>query len=318
MMRFIITLVVLSFFKANSQDVHFSQFYETKALLNPSLVGYQDGNYKVQMHRKSQWESVSVPFNTFSIAFEAKELIKDISIGIQFLNDIAGDSKFSTNGMNIVIAKKTKVNTTDNISIGFLLGSYQRSIDFSDLVFNDEEIIPNRNINFIDLGIGIFHETEVNSKTTLHSGISAFHLNKPNQSLLGSNNIQLPVNSKLHASLIYYYNSYFQIKPRVYSAIQGESSEFIYGTDFNYLLANSSTETLVLRAGIFNRKKDAIISRIGIKIHNFDAMVSYDINTSSLSSASNSKGGFEFSVSYQWSVSKQIKSQEIKVCPKYL
>ena len=318
MMRFIIILVVLISFKANSQDVHFSQFYETKALINPALAGYQDGDYKVQMHRKSQWESVSIPFNTFSFAFEAKEFVKDISIGIQFLNDIAGDSRFKTNGINIVIAKKTEVNTTDNISIGFLLGSYQRLIDFSDLVFNDEEIIPNKNINFIDLGIGIVHEFEVNSKTTLHSGISAFHLNKPNQSLLGSNNIQLPVNSKAHASLIYYYNSYLQIKPSAYSAVQGESSEFIYGTDFNYLLANSSTETLVLRAGIFNRNKDAIISRFGIKIDNFDAMVSYDINTSSLNSASNSKGGFEFSVSYQWSVSKPIKSQKIKVCPKYL
>ena len=318
MMRLIIILVVLISFKAKSQDVHFSQFYETKALINPALAGYQDGDYKVQMHRKSQWESVSIPFNTFSIAFEAKEFVKHISIGIQFLNDIAGDSKFRTNGINIVVAKKTEVNSTNNISVGFLLGSYQRSIDFSALVFNDEEIIPNQNINFMDLGIGIVHEFEINSKTTLHSGISAFHLNKPNQSLLGSNNIQLPVNSKAHASLIYYYNSYFQIKPSVYSAVQGESSELIYGTDFNYLLANSSTETLVLRAGIFNRNKDAIISRFGIKIDNFDAMVSYDINTSSLNSASNSKGGFEFSVSYQWSVSKPIKSQEIKVCPKYL
>ena len=104
----------------------------------------------------------------------------------------------------------------------------------------------------------------------------------------------------------------------MYSAVQGESSEFIYGTDFNYLLANYSTETLVLRAGIFNRIKDAIIPRIGIKIDNFDAMVSYDINTSSLNYASNSKGGFEFSVSYQFSVSKPNKHQEIKVCPKYL
>tara|TARA_Y100000385_G_scaffold93699_1_gene96787 strand:- start:94 stop:1047 length:954 start_codon:yes stop_codon:yes gene_type:complete len=317
-MRFIFTLVVLISFKANSQDVHFSQFYETKALINPALAGYQEGDYKVQMHRKSQWESVSIPFNTFSFAIEVKEFLKDISIGIQFLNDIAGDSKFRTNGINLVGAKKTEVNSTDNISIGFLLGAYQRLIDFSDLVFNDEEIITNQNINFIDLGIGIVHEFEVNTKTILHSGISIFHLNKPNQSLLGSNNIKLPVNSKAHASLIYYYNSYLQIKPSVYSAVQGESSEFIYGTDVNYLFSNSSAETLVLRAGIFNRNKDAIISRFGIKIDNFDAMVSYDINTSSLNSASNSKGGFEFSVSYQWSVSKPIKSQEIKVCPKYL
>ena len=318
MMRFVIILVVLTSLKASSQDVHFSQFYETKALINPALVGYQYGDYKVQMQRKSQWESVSIPFNTFSIAFEAKEFVKAISIGIQFLNDISGDSKFRTNGLNLIAAKKNIVNSTNNVSFGFLLGSYQRSVDFSTLVFNDNEIIPNQNVNFIDLGVGVFHEYQINSKTALHSGVSALHLNKPNQSLLGSNNIKLPINSKAHTSLIYYYNSYFQIKPSLYSAVQGETNEFIYGTDFNYLLANSSAETLVLRVGIFNRNKDAIISRFGIKIDNFDALVSYDINTSSLNSASNSKGGFEFSLSYQWNVLKPIKSKEIKVCPKYL
>ena len=109
MMRFVIILVVLTSFKASSQDVHFSQFYETKALINPALVGYQYGDYKVQMQRKSQWESVSIPFNTFSIAFEAKEFVKAISIGIQFLNDISGDSKFRTNGFNIIAAKKTSL-----------------------------------------------------------------------------------------------------------------------------------------------------------------------------------------------------------------
>ena len=71
-MRFVIILVVLISYKASSQDVHFSQFYETKALINPALAGYQDGDYKVQMHRKSQWESVVFLLILFQLLLRPK------------------------------------------------------------------------------------------------------------------------------------------------------------------------------------------------------------------------------------------------------
>lgn len=318
MIRFVVILFFFLSYNSLAQDVHFSQFNETKALINPALVGYQDGDYKIQAQRRSQWGSVTVPFNTFSISLEVKNIIKNLSFGVQLLNDIAGDSHFKTNGVTLLLSHNTKVNSSNNISFGVLAGTYQRSIDYSTLVFNETENIPNNNIDFFDVAIGFAHEIELNISSTLISGVSLFHLNKPNQTLIGSENIQLPVNSKLHTSLIYYFNKKFQIKPTIYYSEQGESREFIAGSFFNYVLNNSSAEMIVLRAGIFNRKNDAIITEFGIKIDNFDTMVSYDTNISSLNTASDYKGGFEFSIAYQWSVLKSVKSNEIKVCPKYL
>jgi hypothetical protein len=46
--------------------------------------------------------------------------------------------------------------------------------------------------------------------------------------------------------------------------------------------------------------------------------VSYDVNTSSLTNASNNKGGFEFALVYQWKSKKKIKIVEQDICPKYL
>ena len=43
-----------------------------------------------------------------------------------------------------------------------------------------------------------------------------------------------------------------------------------------------------------------------------------DVNTSNLANASNNKGGFEFSVVYQWKVLKKEKSIKQEQCPKYL
>ena len=318
MIRFVVILFFFLSYNSLAQDIHFSQFNETKALINPALVGYQDGDYKIQAQRRSQWSSVTIPFNTFSISLEVKKIIKNLSFGVQLLNDIAGDSHFKTNGVTLSLSHNLKVSSNNNISFGVLGGSYQRSIDYSTLVFNETENISNTNIDFFDVAIGLVHELELNISSTLISGVSLFHLNKPNQAFIGSDNIQLPVNSKLHTSLIYYFNKKFQIKPTIYYSEQGESREFIAGSFFNYMLNNSSAEMVVLSAGIFNRKKDAIITEFGIKIDNFDAMVSYDTNISSLNAASDYKGGFEFSIAYQWSVLKSVKSNEIKVCPKYL
>ena len=57
---------------------------------------------------------------------------------------------------------------------------------------------------------------------------------------------------------------------------------------------------------------------LGLQKSDLEAMVSYDINTSSLANASSSMGGFEFSISYAWDVVKEKQEVKQKICPKYL
>ena len=67
---------------------------------------------------------------------------------------------------------------------------------------------------------------------------------------------------------------------------------------------------------LFYRWDDAIIPAFGINYNSITAIVSYDINHSDLTAASNYKGGFEFSLTYVWNKKKQI--EKTKYCPKYL
>jgi len=73
-----------------------------------------------------------------------------------------------------------------------------------------------------------------------------------------------------------------------------------------------------LISGVYSRIKDAVFITIGMKNKNLSAVFSYDINISSLASASNSMGGSEFSIIYNWSVYKQKNEKKTKICPKYL
>jgi type IX secretion system PorP/SprF family membrane protein len=318
MMRFLLIFMLFITLSSSAQDVHFSQYSITKSGLNPAFIGYQGADFQFQLQRRSQWESVTTPFTTFSMALNGKELFKQFSLGIQFMNDLSGDSHFSTSGLALALSNKLNLSSVNNISFGASIGSYQRSLDYSSLTFIDDENFPNQGIRFFDISLGVINEWDINSGLTLLSGISIFHINNPNQSLLGSKEVKLNTNNKIHTSLTYYINDKLQVKPSVYYSGQGKANELLFGAGINYLLANYTAENIVLRASIFDRYNDAIITAFGVKIDNFDIMISYDINTSSLVSASDHKGGFEFAIVYQWNLNKIEKEFDRFVCPKYL
>ena len=123
-----IVLILILYFAVNAwaQDVHFSQFLANSFVLNPAMVGVQKNEYKATLLRKSQWASVSVPFTTFTLALERKDILPSHSIGIQFLNDIAGDSRFKTSGLNFTYVKSVTNNKENIFRFGGEFGFFQR------------------------------------------------------------------------------------------------------------------------------------------------------------------------------------------------
>ena len=299
-----------------AQDVHFSQFKISSFLLNPALVGSQTSDYKVTFQRKSQWESVSVPFNTFSFSLERKELLPTHSLGIQFLNDIAGDSRFKTMGLNLAYAKRVVATTNNIFSFGAEIGLFQRSVIFDNLVFNTPESFNNITFNFPDLVLGIANFYEINKKMNTESGIAFYHINKPQQSLIANDIITLRQKMNLHATLNYALNNKLSIHPKLLFSNNDTDKEFLLGFDIKFLLEGE--QNVLLKSGITERLSDAIIFYFGVEIERLSCVVSYDVNTSNLSNASDNKGGLEFSVVYEWDVLKKKKSIDPKSCPKYL
>ncbi len=65
-------LVVMLGFSGFSQDIHFSQFFETPLLRNPALAGIFGGDLRIQGVYRNQWNSVTVPYQTGSLNAEYK------------------------------------------------------------------------------------------------------------------------------------------------------------------------------------------------------------------------------------------------------
>src|SRR5919112_4072424 len=83
-----------------AQDIHFSQFFETPLLRNPSLAGIYTGDIRVQAVYRDQWNSVTNAYKTGSLNGEYKMPVGKgedfVTLGLQLLFDRAGTVGFNS------------------------------------------------------------------------------------------------------------------------------------------------------------------------------------------------------------------------------
>jgi hypothetical protein len=73
----------------------------------------------------------------------------------------------------------------------------------------------------------------------------------------------------------------------------------------------------VISGGGFLRWNDAFIPVVKLEISPLTIALSYDVNVSQLKAASQSKGGFELSLSYQKFIDLNSSSREAVRCPRF-
>ena len=75
-------------------DPHFTQNYTYPMYVNPALTGSSDGEYRVSSIYRTQWGSISNPYRTIGVSFDARTN-KNIAFGVNLLNQSAGDGGFN-------------------------------------------------------------------------------------------------------------------------------------------------------------------------------------------------------------------------------
>jgi len=316
-MRKIITIFFLFVVKIIfSQDIHFSQYSVDRLYFNPAKVGdIQKSDNRFSMQRKSQWNSISVPFSSFSTSFERKNIYNDFNLGVSFVNDKSGSSKLDLNQLNITLSKNFDVLKVNSFSVGLLAGCGQKSIDYSNLVFEENENFITNNFLFPDLGIGINYLTNPHQIISYTVGVSLYHLNNPNNSFNKDEGVNLPIKNNFNFGINYTFSEKTKIISDLIYTKQSSQKEILLG-----LRPIIKLDEIYLFPLIFYRINDAAIIGFGIEKNNIQANISYDINTSDLTPASSYRSGFEFSVIYVWKKKKKEKEIDYKEekCPQYL
>lgn len=328
----IIIIFLIAVNSGASQDIHFSQFKMAPVLINPAQAGFIFSRARLSANHRSQWRSVTVPFNTFSFSADYK-LFQDrrsknvFGNGITAFYDQAGDSKFGTSSGAIALSYIRVLNDFHNHFISFgASGSYNdRSYDYSELVFGNQfdgqkfdpdlyhgETFLNRGFRFFSLTAGIHWYYSPQQETSYEAGIVYSHINKPPQSMLGNDDIRLDRKVTLYFNAEILQPNKRTILPGFYFSRQGTYTEIIAGSMITLDNLSYGQSISNLKTGIFIRPVDAAILVFQFNYYDICFGISYDINYSTLRKASQFRGGFELSARYSI---REKKSRRDRVIP---
>lgn len=326
-----ISVLLLGFsMYCSAQDIHFSQFFNSPMNLNPALTGQFNGDYRFVGNYRNQWQSVTTPFRTVGISADARNIFQknNIHSGVAIYNDKTGDSRFGTFLLNLSGAYSIPISSDSNqfITAGIQTGFTQRSINYSALNFDKQfngyaydpslaigEDFANDGRTWLNLNTGIAYTYFISSRNTITTGISFNNLTKPKQTFFSDNGIKLDRRICLHGEAGILITQKFDAIPAFQLQMQGKYKEMNVGgaARYHYL------PDIAFYGGFYYRNKDAGYFRIGVDYDNIHTSITYDLNTSTLRPASNSRGGIEIGIVY---IFKQFRPKFVKhkICPNYI
>ena len=356
-MKTIFTTIFLAImvFGAKAQDPHLSQFYMAPVYLNPALTGAFDGNYRLTGLFRSQWGSAlkneTVPMYrtyTFSAEFRTNKGFSKgdaFGFGVSFLGDQAGEAKLGYNvaGISVAYHKVLDSHYRNYLVAGFSSQLYQQTLNYSNLQFGNQwdgggynslvsEQQPDTKLRYWDINAGLlWYISNIGKtrRTNAYLGVSAFHLNAPQISVFGNQDVRLNRKYVVHGGMCLPLIGRFDLQPKFIIMTQGQSVETIWASDIRILLGNSSAETNNFHLGAMFRMvggdpqttsdkrltPESVVLTAGTDWKGLNISVAYDITVSKLITATHAKGGFEVGLNYTGKWNKR-SSQSIN-CPKF-
>ncbi len=339
-LRIYVAAITMAFsYQGNSQDIHFSQIFETPLLRNPALAGLFKGDVRIQSVYRTQWNSVTVPYRTGSLDGEVKLPVGQqndyLTVGAQFLYDKAGTVALTATHILPTVNYHKSLSDEKNsyVSLGFMAGWVQRSIDRSKMTTNSQfdgvnynenlsngEYFASGNYSYFDATVGMSYNSQIgeNADNNVFFGLAYHHFNKPKKvsfytdnsvegtpKIVGSAGIRMSMTD----------DSYFTIQAD-YSK-QGTYTETVAGALYTWKFGNAENPQYAFHTGAYMRWKDALIPVAKVQAKSIAIALSYDANISPLRTASTGRGGFEASLTYQKFFDRYNSSKEAIRCPRF-
>lgn len=302
-------------FAAYSQDPVFSQFYATSTYINPSLSGLSN-EVKLSTNYRKQWVSSPANFTTYAATAELPFENSNSSLGIQFINDQAGENILNNTTFNVIYSHKLKINNKWQFRGGIQAAVGQRSINSGELVFEDQlalydgvisssqENLSNERRYYPDFSAGF----SLLSKK-IYLGLAMHHLNRPLLSFVDEHPNYLEQKNTLHGGVkMNKHNSHHSYySPNFIIQQQGENITFSIG---NYFKRKSLT------AGMWYRIDQAVIFSLGVEFNDLQIGYSSDFSVSNMISPGMSHE-ISIAVFINRNSNPRTKREELVFCPTF-
>jgi type IX secretion system PorP/SprF family membrane protein len=303
--------------------------------MNPALTGKFDGVYRFAANYRNQWPTINNAYTTATASFDMgilKDRIPDydqFGIGVMGFTDRAGDGVLTNNFMGVSLAyhKSLDENGYNQIGAGFQGVYSNKRLNTANLKFLDmltpfgftnqtNEVFASKqiNISYFDLNAGFIYNGSSNGYNNYYIGASMYHINRPKESFTGADYILNPrVTIQAGGKIPVGTYNYLHIAGN--HSTQAKAHNSMLGAAFSLNVNNDDENPTNVYLGTWYRFKDAVIPYLGLEFGEWHFGASYDVNTSSLKAASQSRGGVEISLIY---IKKPVDPNAKKLnCPKF-
>ena len=317
----------------SAQDIHYSQFANSPLNVSPALTGAFDGDTRFGANYRSQWAGVPVGYTQVTAFTDMKFVKKDLEDqpltpwagGLLFDYDRAGDSNMNLLQLGVSGSYTLGLTRQSGLIIGGMLSGIQRAFDSGLIFFGDqyngkdpvtatEEEFPDDSKIYASADLGLTYRFQsVDKRSALNIGAAAYHLNRPKRNFTNEEEARLPRRYSLYGTGTLQLTDNLDLVLEANHQIQGPHSETIVGAGLPIHLKTTRTRQIAVQPGIMWRIDDAVIPYASILYKQWKGTVSYDINTSQFTQATNGRGGPELSLIYIFK-----RPRELPFCPPYL
>ncbi len=327
---YLVIVFVFAVLEAAGQDIQYTQFYAAPIHLNPALAGTGEGSRFI-FNFRSQWAAVPKAYTSYNLSYDQNLSHLNSGIGFWVTRDQAGTGGMSTTTIGGTYAYDLKVNRYFSFRPALGLSYNLRAIDASKLTFNDQLVSGNSSSystnlvtdqrSYIDITAGFIGYGE-----NYWFGYSVYHINRPNNSLIGQENL-IAMRHNVHGGYRFILKK--SVKGIVARAItvaanykaQDKWDQFDIGLYFRYdiflagLWYRGIPGFKAYQPGYSNNDAAAVL--VGVEWKNFRFVYSYDATISGL--WANSGGSHEISLTYDHpNKERKRKRRPIRLaCPKF-
>jgi len=320
-----------------AQDPHFSQFFSSPLTLNPAFTGKFDGNVRVAGNYRNQWPTINRAFQTGTVSVDMpilKSVVGEMDrwgVGLMAYSDKGADGAVAFNYVSFSTAYHKALDEDGYKQLGLgLQGTYSNMlITTSKLTFEDQltingtftnptgETFGNTSLktSFFDLNAGLLYTSSSTDRNNLYAGVSLYHINRPKQNFNSGPVYTLNPRATFHAGGYLPTGETSTLHISALYSTQAGAHETLLGGAMQFATADLATaeNPISVYAGAWMRLGDALIPYVGLEFGSLRFGATYDINTSNLKAASQSRGGIELSLIY---IAKTPGSKGLP-CPKF-
>ncbi len=319
-----------------AQDIHYTQAHNSPLNINPALTGIFNQDIRMSAHYRHQWYTVPVSYMTFSGAFDKKFYRPGnesgfFSGGLLFNYDQAGDSRLSLMQLSVSASYTFILNSQNLFTIGAQVGGADRYFKQDQLNWDNQfdgymfkpnlssgENFDAMNVLYLSTGVGINYRWQKSARTKIDIGFASYNFTLPQNDFYGGSDYDLTARFAGIIQSSFKVAGPLDIMINGLGQFQGPAYEIVPALIGRIYLNQQPGKRFSLDLGVIGRYSgewDAVAPTIGMTVNNLHAELSYDINLSDFSVATNRYGGPELSVQYYITHVKPLDS--FKTCPIY-